>query len=165
MNSQGHITGKIDYMRTYTQNGVALIIILMAIMQANAQRISEKDINGRWRVDIEESIRRTDKSDGNRINKMPSRAQDGLRKAFADREFNFDSENRLILTMKVKNEPRALTGKWEYNQKKEELVTTFEEKPKTFSVKWIEKDLILLDFKKKSNDPGTLKFLCLRRIN
>lgn len=142
---------------------IVTVAMITAWLNSNAQ--NTKALEGRWRVDIEETILRTDKYHHNRIKNMPARAQEGLRKSFADREFNFDKNGKLILNLKIKDELKELTGSWQYNEEKKELVTTFDAKAKSFLVKWEGNDFIILDYKKAASDEGALKFLCLRRIN
>jgi hypothetical protein len=143
---------------------VLLLLVWTVSLQGYAQANSSL-ISGLWRVDIDETITRTNKSEHDKIKKMPKKGQEGLRQAFADREFNFDENQKFILTMKIKNEAKEVTGSWQYNERKKLLTTTLHEKQKSFEVRWEGKDFITLDYKKKSGDSGTLQFLCLRRIN
>lgn len=142
----------------------ACILLLAFMFTTNASVLAQRDLLGRWVVDLNRTFESTNVQEKKRYDSMPDRVRENMIKTYQNRTFHFEPDGNVTISFSFKDQPRAVKGKWSYQLAQSRLTISTENDDRSYDVRWESQDSIQLVFR-STDGRGTFKSLFLVRNN
>jgi hypothetical protein len=119
-------------------------------------------LNGAWTVDLNATIQKMDDAHRVRYDSMPQQVKENFHSAFQGRQFNFNSNDEVVIVIPGGGGSTETKGNWVYQAEGSKLTITIRQQARQYEVVWETEHHITLQY---MNTPAgaMLTALCLTR--
>lgn len=150
--------------RSVRLRATTFVFLLLLISIVNAPVLAQKNLSGKWTVDIIRTFKSSNVQEKSRYDSMPDRVRENMIKTYQNRTFHFEPDGNVTISFSFKDQPRAVKGKWSYQLAQSRLTISTENEDRSYDVRWESQDSIQLVFR-STDGRGTFKSLFLVRNN